>query len=56
MSSRVFDEDGSNTIDFEEFMLASNFNNTSPEDKLGEQNIELHWWGGLLWNFQIIYV
>ena len=25
-------------------MLASNFNNTSPEDKLGEQN-ELHWWG-----------
>ena len=26
-------------------MLASNFNNTSPEDKLGEQNIELHWWG-----------
>ena len=33
---RVFDEDGSNSIDFEEFMLASNFNNSSPEDKLGQ--------------------
>ena len=32
---RVFDEDGSNSIDFEEFMLASNFNSSSPEDKLG---------------------
>ena len=33
---RVFDEDGSNSIDFEEFMLASHFDNNSPEDKLGE--------------------
>ena len=32
---RVFDEDGSNSIDFEEFMMASNFKNSSPEDKLG---------------------
>ena len=32
----MFDEDGSNSIDFEEFMLASNFNNTCPEDKLGQ--------------------
>ena len=31
----MFDGDGSNTIDFEEFMLASNFKSSSPEDKLG---------------------
>ena len=33
---RVFDEDNSGTMDFEEFMMASNCSNmSSPEDKLG---------------------
>ena len=33
---RVFDEDGSGTIDFEEFMMIVNFKSTTYEDKLGE--------------------
>ena len=33
---RVFDEDGSGTIDFEEFIMIVNFKNSSTyEDKLG---------------------
>lgn len=33
---RIFDEDGSGTIDFEEFIMIVNFKNTSTyEDKLG---------------------
>ena len=33
---RVFDEDGSGSIDFEEFMMILNFKNSTHEDKLGK--------------------
>ena len=34
--SRVFDEDGSGSIDFEEFMMILNFKNSTHEEKLGK--------------------
>ena len=39
---RVFDEDGSGTIDFEEFIMISSFKNSTHVDKLGLKLLSFH--------------